>query len=251
MSRFVTDTLDGIEIIRAKDVAKFNPNHDEVGRFATGNGSGGTASPAGRKLTEVQFTPHVAAPGTEGASTLEGAYKGFSLSGDELSTLHKYTNNGYKDMNGMLRGTGTSPYSIESTKLDIEAMDALIERAPQVKSETPIFRVFNAYLVVGLKAGDTYVDKGYMSTTTHNITAKRGKTVRNLIGDIEPTMDVVGRIKPNGHHSGISINHAGEDISPNPKEHEFILPRGTQLKYLGFEKAPSGETIMNFERMNG
>jgi hypothetical protein len=214
-----------------ESVTKFNPNHDEVGRFAT------------------------ATAGTLGASTLDGAYKGFTISGDERSTLHKYTGNGYKDMNSALRGTnqgsGGDEVTLPSTLLDIETMDALIQRAPIVKSETPVFRVFNAYLVTGLKPGYVYVDKGYMSTTLVDISAKKGRTIRNHLGDIEPTMDVVGRIKPNGHNSGLSLNHAEAGASPFPKEQEFILPRGSQLKYLGFEKASSGETIMNFERMNG
>jgi hypothetical protein len=210
-----------------KPLIKFNPNHDEVGRFASGTA------------------------GTSGASNLKDAYDGFTMSGDETSSLNKYLGNGYKDMNGMLRQTGTDQHMSESTKLDIETMDSLIERAPIVESETPIFRVFNAYNITHLKPGETYEDKGFMSTTLADISAKKGKSVRQHIGDIDPTMDVVGRIKPNGHYSGLSVNHADKDLAAFPQEKEFILPRGTQLKYLGMEKGSSGETIMTFERMNG
>jgi hypothetical protein len=223
MPSFIVDSLD--------DVEKFNPNHDEVGRFAPGNG------------------------GVSGASTLPAAYEGFTLSGDETSTLNKYLGNGYKDMNSALRGTGqgsgADTVTPASTQLDIETLDALIERAPIVQSEAPIYRVFNAYNVTSLKPGETYVDKGFMSTTLADISAKRGKGLREHLGNIDSTMDVVARIKPNGHHSGLSVNHADKDLAAFPKEQEFILPRGTQLKYLGFETASSGETIMNFERMNG
>jgi hypothetical protein len=90
-----------------------------------------------------------------------------------------------------------------------------------------------------------------MSTTLADISAKRYKGLREHIGEINHTMDIVARTKPNGHYSGLSINHAGKDITPNALEQEFIFPRGTELKYLGAEKAKSGETIMTFERMNG
>ena len=222
-SPFMDDSLE--------EVNKFNPNHDEVGRFAPGNG------------------------GVAGASTLAAGYEGFTLSGDETSTLNKYLGNGYKDMNSALRGSGNGSggdtVTLESTKLDIETLDGLIERAPIVQSEAPIYRVFNAYNVTHLKPGETYIDKGFMSTTLADIASKKGASVRSHLGDIDNTMDVVARIKPNGHYSGLSVNHADKDLAAFPKEQEFILPRGTQLKYLGFETAPSGETIMNFERMNG
>jgi hypothetical protein len=233
-----------------KPVIKFNPNHDPAnGEFTTG--SGGATSSGERKLREVTFTPPVAAPGTEGASTLDGAYKGFSLSGDETSALNSYLGNGYKYMNGILRGDIPTSDSTKLYEMNIEEMDKTIARAPIVKSETPIFRVFNAYNITHLKPGETYEDKGFMSTTLADISAKKGKSVRQHIGDIDPTMDVVGRIKPNGHYSGLSVNHADKDLAAFPQEKEFILPRGTQLKYLGMEKGSSGETIMTFERMNG
>ena len=130
-------------------------------------------------------------------------------------------------------------------------MDSLIARSPIVQSETPIYRVFNAYNITHLKPGETYVDKGFMSTTLADLSVKQGKSTRTHLGNLDPTMDVVARIKPNGHYSGLSVNHADKDLAAFPKEREFILPRGTQLKYLGFDTAPSGETIMNFERMSG
>ena len=66
---------------------------------------------------------------------------------------------------------------------------------------------------------------------------------------MQPT-GVIGRIVPNGHYSGLSVNHVQQDMFYK-HEKEFLMPRGSEFRYLGLGKTPSGETVMDFERLSG
>lgn len=219
-------------------VLKYNQNHDaKTGEFTTGVGSG-----------SVTFND----------SAFNDAYKGFSISDAEKRSLEKYQNTEYRYINGALRKGGDPSKQVgtlgsldDSNKSHVDNLDAMIARAPHLESETPIYRVFSQNAVKGLVSGQTFEDKGYMSASLHDLSVPENGKIRSEFAGLKSgSPDVAAKIHLNGHYSGLHINSAnfrGEFAG----EREFLLPRGSQLQYLGTEKAPSGETILNFKRING
>ena len=237
-----------------EDVTKFNQNHDgKTGKFSSSQS--GVAS--GSESQHLKFSDAYSEQGFLTPDTADEMGTESEMTSEQFNNLVYYQSNGYEVINPYLR-TGMAPTLFgvdphqEGAYLDakIASIDDLISRLPQIKLETPLYRVFPASAITGLKVGQVYQDKGYLSATTKDISAKGNKDLRQALGGLSSSMDVVARIIPNGHYSGASMNDLVA-VKRYAHEEEFLMPRDTQIKYLGFEKAPSGETIMNFQRMNG
>lgn len=247
-------------------VLKYNQNHDPAnGQFSSGDGAGSAFEQASAQVNNEAIR-------LEGVELKLGdayAEQGFVSNGDagdmqiesevtydQQVALANYQAHGYEGINKYLRsgdvGTMWNPADLAVLNSRIASIDSLISKVPQVKSEEPIYRVFSASSVMQLGAqpvGTIFEDKGYMSATLHDLSTTAGASARANFGGLSDTMDLVGRIIPNGHYSGVSVNHIIENQN-FAHESEFLLPRGTQLAYLGTEKVPTGETILNFKRMN-
>ena len=131
------------------DVFKYNPNHDARGRFTTGGGSGaGAGAPAGAgagivppapgsgdyltadeaTLTEGTFDEET--QGDELAAVYEDRYnfkdgKPIGTTKDEMDALDHYSRNGYKEINGNLRGD-------VKTEIDYEEARDIVNNDPRL-----------------------------------------------------------------------------------------------------------------------
>ncbi len=251
MSRFVT-MLEDVEITRAKDIEKHG-DHDQSshGNWATGGAEGVSDS------------------------DLERAYQDFQGFSDETgySALYVYTHNGYKILNGYQRGG--DPYAlvmdekdefmdripallIESSGIDTDitregndqaykemekiietataALDSAIDEAPSVLENKIVYRVASVDALRGLKEGDVFTEKGYVSTTSVDIT--KDSKLRENLGQIDKTTDdVVVKIYNGTHGKGLSVNNIQEAAAnKNAFENEIILPRGRDFKFIGKDK---------------
>lgn len=149
---------------------------------------------------------------------------------------------------------------------DVEALDKLIDEAPtlfldkdimpqKMFGDKTLYRVYSEKVLANLNEGDTIVDKGFLSTTRIDITAD--SSARRLLGDINPSKDVVGVILPNESKSGkgfavdmykTAVGSLG-DISKNEKE--VLLPRNTPLKFIGYQTDVGNEAkVAVFQRMD-
>jgi hypothetical protein len=243
MSRFLTETLDGIEITRAKDVAKHG-DHDQSshGSWATGGASGVSDS------------------------ELERAYQDYGGLSEETgySAVYAYTHNGYEILNTYLRTNSFFDDLLEDAKgefpallvdaaeideMDNErvkmkaildattsALDTAIDEAPQVLEDKIVFRVVSVDALKDLKEGDVYTEKGYVSTTSVDLRTD-SKLRENLAQIDRQTDDVVAIIYNGKNGKGLSVNGIQEAAAnKNAFENEIILPRGRDFKFIGKDK---------------
>lgn len=181
---------------------------------------------------------------------------------DEYRALSSYQGSGHLDINSYLRKdrnisedeiSGTTK-SKDQLDIKIGILDSLILKMPEVKSETPLYRIFDSTEVSNLSVGQVYVDKAFTSASFVDITdPKNSKILEELkfTPNSRDTEIVIGRILPNGNYSGVSVNSI---ITPNQfygNEKEFLMPRNTVLRYLGSSKTSDGKTVMDFERTDG
>lgn len=208
-------------------------------------------------------------------SELERAYQDFQGFSEETSysALYLYTHNGYKILNGyqrggdqyalvmdekdefmdkipslliessgidsdIARGDGDEAYKemeklIETTTV---ALDTAIDESPQVLEGKISYRVASVDALRGLKEGDIFTEKGYVSTTSVDIT--KDSKLRENLGQIDKTTDdVVVKIYNGTHGKGLSVNNIQEAAAnKNAFENEIILPRGRDFKFIGKDK---------------
>lgn len=199
-------------------------------------------------------------------SELERAYQDFQGFSEETaySAVYSYTHNGFQAINGLLRdgviseGTGkefrdkvpallveaAENYDDQSeqgqteqiVEATIRALDTAIDEAPQVLEGKISYRVASVDALKGLKEGDVFTEKGYVSTTSVDIT--KDSKLRENLGQIDKTTDdVVVKIYNGTHGKGLSVNGVQEAAAnKNAFENEIILPRGRDFKFIGKDK---------------
>ena len=172
----------------------------------------------------------------------------------ETMAVYNYGEEGYKDINRYAR-TGelepnmwTGETDTMRTELDgkIALIDRAIEESPDVFGDKNLYRVTSSRLVDDLQPGDTFIDKGFLSTTRIDISDKANIGTRVQLGSIAATKDTVSVIlpSPSGQGKGLAVdffleqkgwleNKLGSD-SHYIREKEVLLPRGTPLLFLGF-----------------
>ncbi len=169
----------------------------------------------------------------------------------EFKSIQNYQGKGAtQHINPWLRsGRPLHPETKNLITLRIASLDSLIAKVPQVKSETPLFRIFSKDVAAGMEVGQVFKDKGFFSTSFADVTDPKNEKLRGEMNFLQPN-GIIGRIIPNGHYSGLSVNHIQKDILYK-HEKEFLLPRGSEFRYIGLGKTPSGEVVMDFERVSG
>lgn len=173
--------------------------------------------------------------------------------------VNEYARNDMKDPRVVSIGDGTDAkdFEVENT---IAVLDKAIEDSPDAGfGENNLYRVFSDRLVEDLQPGDTFVDKGFMSTTRADITRQENRQMRIDLGAIGSSEDTVGVILPSPSKKGKGLavdwrlENSGFDGSSEyyQKEQEVLLPRGTSLLFLGFieEGGVSGHKVMGKERI--
>jgi SPP1 gp7 family putative phage head morphogenesis protein len=186
----------------------------------------------------------------------------------ETMAVYNYGEEGYKDINRYAR-TGelepnmwTGETDTMRTELDgkIALIDKAIEESPDVFGDKNLYRVTSSRLLDDLQPGDTFIDKGFLSTTRIDISDKANTVTRIQLGNITATEDTVSVIlpSPSGQGKGLALDFfleqkgwledkMGSDSHYN-REKEVLLPRGTPLLFLGFTETtgalPSGSMLV-------
>jgi hypothetical protein len=153
------------------------------------------------------------------------------------SALNLYTSSGHDVVNRKLR-KGSYAKSIhasewrESEVKDLTTrLDDAFDKAPTVPHNMVVYRGVDEEAFAGLQKGDSFVDKGFVSTSIDRSEARTGMQVEIRV--------------PKGT-KGIYV----EQVSAVPSELEMILNRGTKFKVLELNREvnrfgqPSGKVIL-------
>ena len=146
------------------------------------------------------------------------------LTDEELEALQDYTGSGYLRVNDCLRGDDDSDDAVERT---IAALDSAIAKAISSEDMT-VYRGYDTRVASYLsnhvlKLGSVVTEPAFTSTSRTEIRAR---------AFAEWPDGLVVRIK-------IPAGSNALDVSPysvNPDEDEILLPRGSSLKVVGYDK---------------
>jgi hypothetical protein len=233
--------------------------HDQSTHGSWANGVGGVVGAGSVFNEETGYDDLYATYSERYGIDQQGKIVGMSQ--DQYDALDDYTQSGYLRVNKQLRE------NLTGSEEGIKNLDKLIAEAPVSFGETTLFRVMDETIVGSLKAGDVMVDKGFISTTRVDITQTENQETRKWFGYIDQeTSTMVAVIRPNkgGNGKGIAVDVlrtvVDKTSSISDTEKEVLLPRATPMKFIGFEKSPSGEKddsspydgrVAVFERMDG
>ena len=233
MSRFVTDSLDGIEIIRANKVIKHG-EHDQKkhGNWASGNYENfeewfkdeiKVFASYGERMSYLKET--LSSQRIKGFT--EAAYPEFS------GAISTYESSWGDNLNEALRDPQISEDGYKST---IDSLDKAMSIAPPLSEELIVYRGVKGEglnFFTSKQVGDVYEDKGYTSTS---IDAGVAGNFAQKFGYADPKNDgLVFRMRipagskgifPSGYHESLY------GIIPDTSEAEFLMPRGSKFKIV-------------------
>lgn len=200
-------------------VVAFNPNHDELGRFAEGDGGKETKSP------KSFGSARAAAVGAREAKA--DAWKKAASKGS-LAAVKHYQSDAYEDINKQLRGRGAS----KDNRATVEAIDRAFESAPATTKDLIATRQMNWSKFASMaKPGATFSDKAFVSTT--------------LNSKLE-LPDIINYGSKNFVNLSIKVPKGSKALylPKNPHftqdESELLLPRNSSFKILSVSKRPGG-----------
>lgn len=176
----------------------------------------------------------------------------------EHDAIDNYSQEGYKIINQYLRQPVLGfqdNYSIKFIQQNIDGLDSLIEKAPNMFGDKTLFRVVDDFVLGKLTPGDTVIDKGFLSTSRIDLT--KDTNTRTALGEIYDTPDTVAVILPSPSKSGKGIavdlyRTSVDDTSPvSDREKEVLLPRATPLKFIGYKfNIGVEDKVAVFQRMD-
>ncbi len=231
---------------------KFNPNHEsDTGQFAHGSGGGrgaGSNDRPGRSRSDVETSGGNRPASTE---TYDESFNGDSqvyqrqvraqskkwskeLNPTEHHAVSDYATFDYNDMNSVLRGKRSTGQARdpEHMKQNITALDSAVKKGKLDKNRVLYRGISSAQLISKLKAGDTFTDKAFASTTLDKKIA---------VGFTQGKGALI-RIKAKKGQSGAYLS----EMSPAPGEAEFLLPRNSKFKVTKITKEGS-RTIIDMD----
>lgn len=206
------------------DVTNFNDNHDDAGRFASGDGggSGGGSGTGGRP----------GGPDTRLGNELKGTTfeKDFSIEGSPDATVGEkyaafsYVGASYQLINGYLRKDGaTDTEDEDGTKASeyVACLDSLMGSvdASKFNSNEMLYRGTNGIRFEDVKVGDTITDSGFASTSA-SLKIANGFASGHRIGAI---------VHISGVQQGFVVSRLRKGESSIGGESEVILPRGSRF----------------------
>lgn len=150
------------------------------------------------------------------------------LSSEELKAVKVYSGDRHREINTCLRGE--EPCAAATLAL-VKAIDAAISKA-RLPHERILFRgvgvaAASRIRASGLAVGSSLIDDAFMSTSTSPSTA-------GMFAHFPPGGLMLKIHAPSGMRA--------LDVGPYslyPDEGEFLLPRGTELRILGYDPAKS------------
>lgn len=175
----------------------------------------------------------------------------------EHRAIDDYSQEGYKRINSYLRNPRgyQDEGVIEIIKADVEGLDTLIDKSPDMFGDKTLYRVIDNYVLNELSEGDIMIDKGFLSTSRIDLT--QDKDARDWIGEIYETPDTVAVILPSPTKSGKGIavdiyrTSVNDTSSSSDREKEVLLPRNTPLQFIGYKTDVGSEAkVAVFQRMD-
>lgn len=191
-----------VELPTTWTTEKYNRNHDAKGRFAPGGGGGGGGSGDLNELASV--------------SELDSEWENVeaNLTENEDYAIDQYSSDGYEGLQSSLRH-GESLTSEEKKIAD--GMDSVIGKT----ITTQPIALFRKADDLGINVGDTFVDHGFVSTTT------RYGIARDFEG-VATTNAIVYSIRVPAGTKILPLNGG----SNWPEEREIVLPRNTKFRVV-------------------
>ena len=192
--------------VAACNTAKFNENHDEHGRFTTGNG--GEAGDSGKYLSKAQYADY---------SSKFAA----SLTMGQTLAFREYSGTANQAVNGFLRGAlpdGMTAWETAEALGFVQSMKDAFEHVPPLASSIVVTRGLSTralgVMERGAEHGAKYVDKGYCSTSFN-------KELKWGDARIQITVP-----------AGTKAAFLGK-VAYAPQEGEVLLPPGTAYSHVG------------------
>jgi len=118
-----------------------------------------------------------------------------------------------------------------------------------------LYRIVDNFVLGELTPGDTLRDKGFLSTTRIDLT--KDTDARDALGEIYDTPDTVAVILPSPTKSGKGIavdlyrTSVNDTSSVSDREKEVLLPRNTDLLFLGYKRGIGSEDkVAVFQRVD-
>ena len=192
---------------------KYNPHHDELGRFASGSGGGGAGLVGFSQIPNEEqsyFLDH----------TFGGAQKRMSDTGAEA--FEGYLRNNYRTINSELRGQYKGePLEYLSSAKQIKALDTVTKSATIPKNIV----VYRGVSGVTFRKGQIVTDKAFLSTT---VSFENAKSFAGNAGYI------VRIGVPKGTKASCGTGH----------EREIVFPRGKKLKIAEVHSDGTVDAVM-------
>jgi predicted ABC-type ATPase len=231
------DLLEGKDNLKTV-ISKFNPNHDHLGRFASGSGTSGAALDL--RTRGLGYQEEEAAAFEEGNRLNKADPWYTKITEDEEEAVDDWISTKYsKDWNTHLRTGGNAANPFDPAKAipapggnrggpeaaynwrtrRINEMDSVLSRA-SLPETVAAYRGFGsqASIVANLKPGESFIDNGFVSTTLHSQYA-----AARFGGD-----RVLARvIIPKGAHAAYLVGG---------NEAEILLKRGTTFTMVSKER---------------
>lgn len=182
--------------------------------------------------------PRVPAGQAGGGEWIEGgsAGGGATITTRERAEVYHYTNQGYLDINEVLRAgeINQSKYLRDS----VELIDSAIAKS-ETQKEFNVFRGINSAQFIKsletLRPGETITDAGFVSTSQSYLAASQ------YAGKSQPVLDIR---MPAGSRA---LYVEGISASKGEGEEEYILPRDSVLRYRGKVGEETGSTRYQFD----
>lgn len=165
-----------------------------------------------------------------------------NLSADEIVAVANYQMVGFLAINKFLRddsykNPGGPETSAEKMPGIVSLVDSAISKAPLVMPDnSAVYRVVNAGTFEEMQVGDTFTDKGFVSTTLRDLSKMPSEQFKRY----DDAGKSITRIDLGDNKSGLSVNsiHANTNkVSTDYlDEREFLLPRDSVFEYRGYDE---------------
>lgn len=200
------------------------PGHEFHGNQWTTGGGGSAAdfSDLAKQTMQQPLSPE--------ATDVMSRYSGFSTIALNRTLNNYLRSDRASDYQPDWWAVGATDEDRQQWNDNITTLDKAIA-GTSLPHDLPVYRGIKADLLAHLKPGDTFTDKGYMSTTTERSHA-------DIFGD-----QVMAFTLPKGAKALPVTSDIGGGTLEGAPENEVILPRGSQFRYLG--KDSSG--VHNFD----
>jgi len=214
---------DEAKFVWHEGIDKFNPHHDDKGRFAEGDGVGDDKRwKSSSNYDDVNREIERTAYGRKGVSV------------EDRQLLGKYFGGTHGMMiNKALRGKSDDPELLDEGRQWTEAFD---RNALPTKQDLVTYRGIHGTAADELKVGDSFTDNGIVSTTGSQNWAAQFAT-----GSVFGTYS-----DPHGTVVEVHIPKGTKIMGDRPRqgivnEHEIALRPGTRFKVVGRrERGPGG-----------